>query len=89
MTHLPTNKSKAAGFKSSKELSSFRGVRHFWQCIVDGRGAFARDSDVASLGDRSDSSGLLPNYPKDCMFDFKQTKLSVTSKAASEKLGAP
>ncbi len=31
---LPVNKSKAAGLKSSKELSNFSGVRHFWQYIV-------------------------------------------------------
>lgn len=27
----PTRRSKAAGFRPSKELSSFKGVRHFWQ----------------------------------------------------------
>jgi hypothetical protein len=31
----PISKSNAAGFKSSKELSSFSGVRHFWQYIFD------------------------------------------------------
>jgi hypothetical protein len=30
----PTNRSKAAGFRSSRELSSFKGVRHFWQYIL-------------------------------------------------------
>jgi hypothetical protein len=29
----PIKRLKAAGFKSSKELSSFRGVLHFWQYI--------------------------------------------------------
>jgi hypothetical protein len=31
----PTNRSKAAGLRSSKELSSFSGVRHFWQYILE------------------------------------------------------
>jgi len=30
----PTNRSKAAGLRSSRELSSFKGVRHFWQNIL-------------------------------------------------------
>ncbi len=32
--HKPTKRSYAAGFRSSRELSSFKGVRHFWQYIV-------------------------------------------------------
>lgn len=31
---LPTSRSYAAGFRSSRELSSLRGVRHFWQYIL-------------------------------------------------------
>jgi hypothetical protein len=31
---VPTNKSNAAGLRSSRELSSFSGVRHFWQYIL-------------------------------------------------------
>jgi hypothetical protein len=34
VSDLPTKRSKAAGFRSSKELSSFSGVRHFWQYIL-------------------------------------------------------
>jgi len=33
VNNLPTKRSNAAGFRSSKELSSFSGVRHFWQYI--------------------------------------------------------
>lgn len=32
---LPTSRSYAAGLRSSRELSSLRGVRHFWQYILD------------------------------------------------------
>ena len=28
-----SRRSNAAGFRSSRELSSFSGDRHFWQCI--------------------------------------------------------
>lgn len=31
---IPTSKSKAAGFSDSRELSSFSGVRHFWQYML-------------------------------------------------------
>lgn len=37
---IPTNKSNAAGLRSSKELSSFSGLRHFWQYIVNCRYEF-------------------------------------------------
>lgn len=33
---LPTSRSYAAGLRSSRELSSLRGVRHFWQYILGG-----------------------------------------------------
>lgn len=32
--YIPTRRLKAAGFRSSKELSSFSGVLHFWQYIL-------------------------------------------------------
>jgi hypothetical protein len=32
--NIPTSRLKAAGFKSSKEPSSFSGVLHFWQYII-------------------------------------------------------
>lgn len=35
-TPLPTSRSYAAGLRSSRELSSLRGVRHFWQYILGG-----------------------------------------------------
>lgn len=31
---LPTSRSYAAGFRSSSELSSLSGVRHFWQYMI-------------------------------------------------------
>lgn len=31
---LPMSKSKAAGFRDSREPSSFSGVRHFWQYML-------------------------------------------------------
>lgn len=34
--HKPMSKSYAAGFSSDNELSSLRGVRHFWQYMVAG-----------------------------------------------------
>ena len=34
MLDKPTRRSNAAGFRSSSELSSFKGVRHFWQYIA-------------------------------------------------------
>lgn len=33
--YLQTRRSYAAGLRSSKELSSFNGWRHFWQCILN------------------------------------------------------
>ena len=32
--YRPNRRSKAAGFKSCNELSSFKGVRHFWQFMI-------------------------------------------------------
>ena len=32
--YRPISSSKAAGFKSCSELSSFKGVRHFWQFMI-------------------------------------------------------
>lgn len=32
----PTRRLKAAGLRLSRELSSLRGARHFWQYIVSG-----------------------------------------------------
>jgi hypothetical protein len=34
MIDRPTSKSKAAGLRFSKELSSFSGLRHFWQYML-------------------------------------------------------
>ena len=31
----PTRTLKEAGLRLSREESSFRGVRHFWQCSLD------------------------------------------------------
>jgi hypothetical protein len=36
LIYLPTSRSKAAGFKLSKDRSSRKGIRHFWQLIVLG-----------------------------------------------------
>lgn len=34
MIHSPIRRSKAAGLRLSRELSSFNGVRHFWQYML-------------------------------------------------------